>query len=238
MLEVRDAGLPDLLEQSYRVAERLALESDMLDPRLRSVGFYDNGRKLSEDEPELASETFDALTRLGQDATAFVHAKPWKAGLNIAVGLFVRDGLLFDRGIDCQLLTRAQADGKPTTYLEGPLDGVTCFDAAPPREQHELLRVAVRDQATVLREIRRIIDAWRSCNVTELESVAQERLLRLPNLYGCLLIQRSHAWVGEVLKLTQSRERTLVSVGALHCVGDNGLPTLLAKQGLSVSRLR
>jgi uncharacterized protein YbaP (TraB family) len=60
-----------------------------------------------------------------------------------------------------------------------------------------------------------------------------------PSLYEVLLKRRNLAWAD---KLTAEMDRAsgteLVNVGALHMVGPDGLPALLAARGFKVERVQ
>jgi uncharacterized protein YbaP (TraB family) len=60
-----------------------------------------------------------------------------------------------------------------------------------------------------------------------------------PDFYEALLRRRNLAWADILTReMTQGPGVDLVNVGALHMVGDEGLPALMAQRGFSVTRLQ
>jgi uncharacterized protein YbaP (TraB family) len=60
-----------------------------------------------------------------------------------------------------------------------------------------------------------------------------------PGLYDALLKRRNVAWADALTReLDQGSGVELVNVGALHLVGDDGLPALLQARGFKVERLQ
>jgi uncharacterized protein YbaP (TraB family) len=60
-----------------------------------------------------------------------------------------------------------------------------------------------------------------------------------PGLYDALLKRRNLAWADRLAQeLADGSGVELVNVGALHMVGDDGLPALLAARGFTVERVQ
>ena len=60
-----------------------------------------------------------------------------------------------------------------------------------------------------------------------------------PALYEVLLKRRNLAWADKLTaEMAQARGVELVNVGALHMVGQDGLPALLAARGFKVERVQ
>ena len=59
-----------------------------------------------------------------------------------------------------------------------------------------------------------------------------------PVLYEVLLKRRNQAWASALEERMQGSGVDLVNVGALHLVGADGLPALLAARGFEVTRVQ
>jgi len=49
--------------------------------------------------------------------------------------------------------------------------------------------------------------------------------------------KRNRRWVSQIVELLDDRDDYLVIVGALHLVGEAGVPKLLAKEGIKILQL-
>jgi len=58
-----------------------------------------------------------------------------------------------------------------------------------------------------------------------------------PELYKTLVVDRNEAWVKQIKDLTTETDDYLVVVGALHLVGEDGVPSLLSEIGISTNQL-
>jgi uncharacterized protein YbaP (TraB family) len=56
-------------------------------------------------------------------------------------------------------------------------------------------------------------------------------------LHQAIVVNRNINWVGQIQALLDDEDDYLIVVGALHLVGDNGVPSLLANLGLEVRQL-
>jgi uncharacterized protein YbaP (TraB family) len=61
-----------------------------------------------------------------------------------------------------------------------------------------------------------------------------------PDLYQSINVDRNHAWLPQVQAMLddEASDETMVVVGALHLLGDDGLVQLLRKKGYRVERLK
>ena len=60
---------------------------------------------------------------------------------------------------------------------------------------------------------------------------------KYPELYRTLVVDRNEAWVKTIKSLTSKEDDYLVVVGALHLVGEDGVPTLLSEIGIIADQL-
>lgn len=59
-----------------------------------------------------------------------------------------------------------------------------------------------------------------------------------PALYDALLRRRNIAWTNRLVAEMAGSGTELVNVGALHMLGPDGLPALLAARGFTVERVQ
>ena len=238
VLQTSDYPISSVLDKAYQDSRLVAFESDMLAPEVQAFGFSNGKATLLSVAPELYEAVEVALAVLGQDISSLPRSKPWHASLRLGLAIIANEGFTADYGLDLHFCRRAYDDSKSVSFLESPCAALTCFDSAPVVAQLALLRYGLANRGWAVREIHRIIEGWRTSNEEELELVLNERLHLFPDLFGCLIPARNLRWLPNVLHLSAQRTPTLLSVGILHCVGQQGLPALLAERGVVVSRIQ
>jgi hypothetical protein len=81
-----------------------------------------------------------------------------------------------------------------------------------------------------------MVAAWRAGDERGLERSLEEDFGDYPELAERLIYERNSRWASQVEGMLGGDEDVLLVVGAMHLVGERGLPALLAKRGLSVKR--
>ena len=82
-----------------------------------------------------------------------------------------------------------------------------------------------------------MILAWRSGDIDYLEQTLLEDVSGYPELYDTIVANRNRLWVDTIDELLQQGEDYLVVVGALHLVGEDGLPQLLEQRGVRILQM-
>lgn len=160
--------------------------------------------------------------------------KAWSAGLTLGMTLVARQGVNFNLGVDRQLFDRAVLNQIPITALED-ISALRAFDEAPLDEQIAGLTRVVTQPHRCAEEFYAIHRAWRMGDLAALSEVAADRLKRLPVTFKRLLGGRNRKWLPVILECIRSGEPTFIAVGALHLVGDDGLPALLREHGYEIA---
>jgi len=82
-----------------------------------------------------------------------------------------------------------------------------------------------------------LILAWRSGDIDYLERTLLEDVSGYPELYDTIVASRNRLWVDTIDALLEQREDYLVVVGALHLVGEDGVPQLLEQRGVRITQM-
>jgi uncharacterized protein YbaP (TraB family) len=89
-----------------------------------------------------------------------------------------------------------------------------------------------------IREIMdRLILAWRTGDIAYLEDKLLADIANYPELYQTIVVDRNRNWTNTIDKLLGEDEDYLVIVGALHLIGEDGVPELLRSRGFRVSQM-
>jgi uncharacterized protein YbaP (TraB family) len=238
------AALPPSYGQAYGEAERLVMELDMdaispadLAGELLGRAIDPQGRSLRDGLPPASWRALQPrLAGLGMPEAAIDRFEPWAVALLLASAEFMQRGYSPDSGVEGQLQTRAAADRKPIDGLETPAQQLELFDGLPRAEQLDLLAVTLKELDGVGPRLDALEGAWRAGDLAGLEALLLGDYLQRPDLHQRLVVRRNAAWVAPVQELLRRPDDTLVVVGLMHLLGDQGLIALLRNQGLKPER--
>ena len=160
----------------------------------------------------------------------------WAAALMIAQAQARNDRQDSGNGIDRALAADYR---RPIGELEGAEVQLAIFDALPEAQQRALLHSVIEeDGADREAKVRALEQAWASGDVAELAKVSDAETFGDPLLREALLVGRNRTWADRLVAMLSSRARPFVAVGAAHLAGPDGLPSMLAARGYTVTRLQ
>lgn len=241
--------LPASVENAYRRARVVALEADPADPSALLLAgqamMYTPPDGLERNIPAaLLRDTTEVLAGHGLPAEMTRMMKPFALAMTISVLEAGEAGLDASLGVDAHLAGRARQDGKRLVELESMAMQLGLMDGLPRETQAAMLESAVRGAkaGTLGRDLRALVDAWKSGNLERLEQAALGDLRSLPPaarkpLQERLFDQRNRAMADKVATMLGGGDVVLVGVGAAHLLGATGLVELLRARGYSVRRL-
>ncbi len=102
--------------------------------------------------------------------------------------------------------------------------------------QREFLLKALDDAQRPADALETFLRSWREGDDEALAEELASEFAGAPELYRSLMVDRNRNWVERISGLLDDSRDYLVVVGALHLVGPDGLPALLAARGLRVTR--
>jgi uncharacterized protein len=225
--------LPEALWEVQRSASQVLFETDLdHSPGMPASATLGPQSPLSSLVPV---ETFAAATVLWSQfgiQLSLESVKPWFAGLVLANSL--SGTLAFDRacGVDRQIWNATPAERRGV--LEGT-EALEAFDRAPVTEQAAYLDMIARTPEVVIARFVRLCQYWQTSNDTGFQQELLQIKQRFPVMFSGLIDQRNRKWLPAIIELVKRSEPSLVLVGALHLVGQSGIPALLAQHGFSVS---
>ena len=246
LLRAEDHPLPRVIDVAYADAEVLVMELDMddLDPVSTQAAFNRAGvlrdgttlRDLMGDERYTAAEKTAA--RLDIPLDMLDSTEPWLAAITVELMILYRSGFDPGLGIEMTMTERATSDGKPIEGLESVDEQLSFLDGLSLDAQAEML-IQVLEQGAELRDsIDAMIDAWRHGDMAVLEHELLEPREEQTELGDVLIWSRNRRWADTIVTWLDDDRDYLVSVGALHLVGDGGVPALLAARGVDIRQLR
>ena len=143
-------------------------------------------------------------------------------------------------GVDLVLAGAAHAQGKPVIGLETPETQLRELVSDDPAEVQRSVDSGLRqlERADAPQQLARLVQAWADGDVRQLErypqwcnclNTAEERAD-----YARLIDGRNPGMARAVAEQLRAGHTLFVAVGAMHLVGPQGLPALLAAQGFDV----
>ncbi len=245
LLREQDHPLPTVIDTAYEDAEVVVMELDMddLDPvytqaAFNKAGVLRDGRTLQDlmgdelyAEAEAAAEIVDIPLDLLE------QSEPWLAAMTVELMALYRIGFNPMYGVEMTMTTRAAADGKPIEGLETVDEQLSFLDGLPLDVQNEMLLQALRESASLREQIDELFVAWRHGDIETLNNGLLESIAKESELHDVLIVNRNRRWVDAILEWLDDEQDYLIVVGALHLVGDDGVPALLEQRGIGIHQL-
>ena len=245
LLRESDYPLPEVIDRAYEDAEQLIMELDMddLDPvatqaAVMRLGLLDGGRTLvdvlGQNDYDKAKSLADEL---GIPLDMLVKSKPWLAAVTIEQMLLSRLGFDPRYGVEMVLSGKAREDGKGVDGLETVEEQLGFLDGLSADAQRDLLLQTLEQGREAEELIEGMIDAWKTGDTAYLEANILKEFEDYPELYSAIVSERNERWLDTLTELLDDDRDYLVVVGALHLIGDDGLPSLLEQRGVDVRQL-
>lgn len=245
LLRAEDHPLPSIVDAAYKDAEILFMELDMddLDSAATQRLFNENGvlhdgttlRDLMGEElyrrAAIAAEAADIPIDL------LAKSKPWLAAITVEMMALYRIGFDPKMGVELHMTSLAIQDGKPIEGLEAIEEQLAFLDGLSLQAQRDMLLQTLEDSADMAESIDDMIHAWRYGDIEFLESQLLDSLAEHEELNDALVTNRNLRWASQINELLDDRDDYLIIVGALHLVGNDGVPNLLAQKGVKIRQL-
>jgi uncharacterized protein YbaP (TraB family) len=244
LLRAEDHPLPSIIDAAYEDAEILVMELDMddLDGAATQRLFNENGvlrdgttlRDLMGEElyrrAAIAAEASDIPIDLAK-------SEPWLAAITVEMMALYRIGFDPKMGVELHMTSLAIQDGKPIEGLEAVEEQLAFLDGLSLQAQRDMLLQTLEDSADMAESIDDMIRAWRHGDIEFLETQLLDSLAEHEELNDALVTNRNLRWASQIDELLDDRDDYLIIVGALHLVGEDGVPNLLAQRGVKIRQL-
>lgn len=245
LLRAGDHPLPSVIDAAYEDADVLVMELDMDDldgvaaQRMFNLhGVLRDGTTLR----DLMGE--DSYRRAAAAAQAndipidlLAQSEPWLAAVTVEMMALYRMGFRPTLGVEMHFSARAARDRKPIEGLESIEDQLAFLDGLSLDAQRDMLIQTLEDSGSLDDRIDEMIYAWRHGDTDFLETALLDSIAEHEELNDTLVTSRNRRWAGKIGELLDDSDDYLVIVGALHLVGDSGVPELLAEGGIRIQQL-
>ena len=245
LLREQDHPLPRVIDEAYDDAETLYMELDMddLDPLLMQatinrLGMLEEGTSLRDVMgEELYAEAMAVAVELEIPLEMLERTEPWFAAITVEQLALARIGFNPSYGVEMYLLKKASRDGKTILGFESVEQQLAYLDGLSLDAQLALLMQTLTESAAIREVMDDLILAWRSGDIDFLEQTLLDDVSGYPELYDTIVANRNRLWVDTIDELLEQGEDYLVVVGALHLVGEDGVPQLLRQRGVRITQM-
>jgi len=248
LLKSDDYPLSGDIDQAFASADKVVFEvppEQMMDPAMAqkflAAAGYADGRTLSQVLPPTLREKFKRiLAQRGASIAQFDSYEPWFVNLSLMLGVSQQMGFRPDQGLDQVLMQRALAGGKPTGGLESIDLQLGVLDSTPMDEQVTSLKEFLDKPTDMPGMLSDLHNAWRDGDLPRLDTLTREEMRdKTPQTYRIVNVERNDAWVPQIQQMLDGQKKgdTLVVVGALHLLGEDGVVEKLRAKGYTVERV-
>jgi hypothetical protein len=237
--------LPAAFNAAYDDADILIMEVDMddMDPVAAQTAFTTYG--VLHDETtlrdlmgkELYEQALVAADAIDIPLDMLNKTDPWYAAMTVEIMMLSRIGFNPALGVEMHMMAKAVEDGKTIDGFETVEEQILFLDGMSLQAQREMLMSTLAEGAKLSDMMDGLVDAWRHGDIARLESGMLDELAQHEELNKLLVTDRNARWVEKIDDLLDDDEDYLIIVGALHLVGQNGVPNQLQRNGYDVRQL-
>jgi len=250
--------LPDYFEKAYSDSDMLAFEVDMsdifasisTDTKFLTEIIYSDGTTIKD---HISSDTYSGLVEIlkenGMYNAMYDYYKPlmWESLLeNIIIS---KAGLNSSNGVDITLTNRAKNDGKQIDEVESMEFQMSMFN----NFSDELIELMLAQYAETnaideqTNEIKALYEKWKTGTMSaedvsddtdlNMEELTEEQKKLFEEYNKSMLIDRNEGMTEKLIEYMKGDKITMLVVGSAHFLGDDGIISLLQKQGITVTKI-
>ncbi len=235
-----DAAFDDARTVVFEV-EPSSLGAPETRDKFQQATAYDDGRTLSQVLPKATLDRLEKLLVVSGGSVAQVEqVEPWAVNLSLVLGMTQAMGFRQEQGLDASLMQRASAAQKTVAGLETVDDQIQALDSMPLDEQVSSLDELLQDPQEALGDLLEMHDWWKRGDIKNLdEKLRVDMQRKTPVTYRMINVERNDRWVPQIeQRLAEpGTDNTLVVVGAMHLLGNDGVVDKLRAKGYAVERI-
>ena len=230
-----------LFDHVYERADAVWVETAVNKAQAKSLMRYygvDPQRRLSEKlSPRLMKRLAPLLARRRVPVASADSLRPWAAAMILSVQSTGAGGASLDNGPDMVIIRAATESAKPLRTFETMEDQFRMLAGLPEEAEVAYLASVVDDQ--IRPPPGSLEQSWAQGDLDGLaRRIVGDMRRENPGLYEVLLKRRNEAWARTLTAEMRGNGVQLVNVGALHMVGQHGLPALMHARGFAVERVQ
>jgi uncharacterized protein YbaP (TraB family) len=190
---------------------------------------------LNEDEYKLVKDHFD---KMGMPLMWFERFKPMF--LTVMAGGDMGPGALSSGEMvsyEFEILEIAQKDKKPIGGLETAEFQMSMFDSIPYKVQAQMLVESIKSSNEGSDELEKMVELYKNQDLQGMQTMMSDDEEGIGKYEDLLLVARNKNWIPVMAEMMR-KQPTFFAVGAGHLGGENGVVSLLRKEGYIVMPVR
>ncbi|AJR07740.1 TraB/GumN family protein [Photobacterium gaetbulicola] len=227
--------LPAAFTTHWDSADALVVEANILKPSSARLNpaVATTAQMLSDAEKQSLAAT---AKQADLSSSSLLSSPPWLAAISLQMKMAEQAGLSPDRGIDLTLLKRARASQLPILELESIEQQLRLMEQLDDHGK-DLLMATVNEWGEMTEQLTCLINAWQAGDQQQLATLFDNSQYN-DQTDAALIIERNHDWAAQLSHdPTYQQGKFLIVVGAMHLLGQEGLPALLKQEGFSINQL-
>jgi uncharacterized protein YbaP (TraB family) len=185
-------------------------------------------------------QTYSAVLRhAGLRREQFERYRPWLAAVMLGLAYLHGDELNSLKGADDELMEYARTRGRGVVYLEGVRDQMRLLTSGDQSDQLKALKSLIVSLPQSRNQERELLAGWASGDAKSFAARLDGYFAGHPQAQDFLVNARNRNWLPAIKNyLTRPGGTAMITVGAAHIGGHNGLLALLCGEGYVVERVR
>lgn len=240
-LRPADYPLPPAVDEAIAAARVIYLELDLDEPAgdtaatAAALATDPRGRDLRQLLGRSAwRDAQRSAAALGLDLEPLLPYEPWYAALVISRLRLLQLGFDGEHGVESYVVRAAGASGKEIRGLETLAGQLASLDGLPPRAQRRFLAATLTEAAEMDDGIADLVSAWRGGDTDALARGLLDGAVLEREVYQRVIVDRNRRFLATIRSLADAGPDSLVVVGALHLVGDDGIVAALTAEGYAL----
>jgi len=231
------------LKDAYEAADVIVMETDLTEMGNSDVANYLAKNSLNPPgvtltkllSPEQKATVEAAMDKAAMSFSSMEGYKPWFSAIQISVTYAVLQGFDPSQGVDKAIEADGKSDGKAFAYFEKVREQLDVFIELPEDEQITFLVLGAKEILTRPDEMEKLVTAWATGNVEEIDKLMNRGMEGSPRLARALLADRNARWTKEIGEFfMKDKNSYLIIVGAGHLAGDESVIAMLRDEGIEV----
>jgi uncharacterized protein len=178
------------------------------------------------------------IDKVGFPSSALARFESWAVAITLAGGMLKDLDLSPDNGVERKLTEEFTAAKKPIIGLETTELQLGIFDRLPQSAQDMFLAGLADEVEDPKAEFDAMLGAWTKGDDKAIATTFDDELRQSPELTDALLRNRNANWTAWLKKRLDTPGTVMVAVGAGHLAGVDSVQSMLAKQGVKVTRVQ
>jgi uncharacterized protein len=178
------------------------------------------------------------LKRAGLRPEQFERYRPWLAAVMVGLAYLHSEDLTKLKGADDDIMAFARSRGKPLLYLETMEQQMALLTSGPDSSQLNALRSLIITLPRARTQEKDLREAWSSGDAQRFTALLDGYFRGRPEARDFLISSRNRNWLGTIRQyLDRPAGTAMITVGAAHIGGEQGLVALLCGEGYEVDRV-